>query len=65
MKITRVPTKRLTDADHAAFAVVNERLGNAQKAWNAACNARPFDKAKEIIAWNELQEAEKAFSKVI
>lgn len=65
MKIQRVKTRRLTEDDHARFAIANERLQLAQEAWNKALHARPFDKAAEVAAWNELQAAEKAWGKAV
>ena len=65
MKIQRVKTRRLTEDDHARFAIANERLQLAQEAWNKACQARPFDKAAEVAAWNELQAADKAWGKAV
>lgn len=62
MKISQVRTRTLTDEDHARFAIANERLGTAQEAWAQAQRARPFDKAAEVTAFDELRAAEKALS---
>lgn len=64
MKIT-ITRKTYTDQEEQSLEIVGEKLLQAQEAWNAAGRARPFVKANEVEAWNQLQEAEKAYYKAL
>ena len=64
MKIT-ITRKNYTDQEEQTIEVVNEKLRQAQEAWNAAGRARPFVKADEVEAWNQLLEAEKVYYQLL
>ena len=61
IKITQLPTKTYTAQQEQVLDILSEQLNLAQEAWNASGRAKPFVKANEVQAWNQLQEAEKTY----
>jgi hypothetical protein len=61
ISITQLPTKTYTEQAEQALDILSEKLSLAQEAWNASGRAKPFVKADEVQAWNQLQEAEKTY----
>jgi hypothetical protein len=63
--ITKLPTKTYTEEAEQALNILSEKVSLAQEAWNASGRAKPFVKANEVEAWEQLQEAEKIYYKAI
>lgn len=61
IKITQLPTKTYSAQQEQVLDILSEQLNLAQEAWNASGRAKPFVKADEVQAWNQLQEAEKTY----